>query len=161
MKMFMFIYFHSFIYFSSSIFCESTLDFIVGSQQSCPSNDTADNEVASCSYSGGDCEKYTSNTVSSDDEISDTSSSSDDDNEDSEMECGVGSEIENSEWSIAYNKDLYTTGIAVEKLHKDSPFTVLQWLAMNFHLFSTHPAMSKTAFSNQMMLYRFYEPSGS
>ncbi|XP_069110224.1 uncharacterized protein [Argopecten irradians] len=55
-----------------------------------------------------------------------------------------------------YNKELYSNGIAVEKMYGDfSSITVLQWLAMQFHLFSSHPSMSKEMFTNNLKLNCF------
>ena len=62
---------------------------------------------------------------------------------------GLIEEQVDAERSCSYDKTIYWTGIAVEKV-PNSDVTVLQWLAMNFFLFTSHPAISKSAFSDSL-----------
>lgn len=55
-------------------------------------------------------------------------------------------------WTFKYDKNLYTTGIAVQKLNR-SDLTLLQWLALNFNFFCSHPSMSKEAFTDTLRLH--------
>lgn len=63
-----------------------------------------------------------------------------------------------AEWSCSYDKTLYSTGIAVERV-PNSDVTVLQWLAMNFFLFTSHPATSKSAFSDSLKVQNVLKSS--
>lgn len=56
-------------------------------------------------------------------------------------------------WDFYYDKTLYSSGLAVQIL-PGSDLTILQWLVMNFHLFSNHPSMSKAAFNDSLLLQK-------
>lgn len=59
--------------------------------------------------------------------------------------------IEEGTWNLHYDERLYSSGIAVQKI-PSTDLTVLQWLFMNFHYFSAHPSISKSAFSDNLQL---------
>lgn len=70
---------------------------------------------------------------------------------DSEDECSVDSTY--MSWSLTYDKTLYSSGAAVMKL-PSSDLTLLQWLAMHFHLFTSHPSSSKQSFTESLQLLK-------
>lgn len=56
--------------------------------------------------------------------------------------------------SFQYDRDIYNdTGIAKQKL-PNSKLTILQWLAINFLLFVSHPSVSKAAFSHNLQIQK-------
>ena len=63
-----------------------------------------------------------------------------------------------SDWSCSYDQTIYSNGIAVQKL-PHSEVTVLQWIAMNFFLFTSHPATSKSAFSDSLKVQNILNSS--
>ena len=81
-------------------------------------------------------------------------SSTSDDESDSEMGVMNTSDFG---WSCSYDKTLYSTGLAVQKL-PNSAITVLQWLAMNLSLFTSHPSTSKSAFSDNLKVQSILHP---
>ena len=79
------------------------------------------------------------------------SSGEDSDLSENESENQHTENVNISEWSVEYDKDLYNTGIAVQNI-TNLNITVLQWLALHFNIFSTHPSISKQAFSSFLKL---------
>ena len=75
------------------------------------------------------------------------SSGEDSDLSENESENQHTENVNISEWSVEYDKDLYNIGIAVQNI-TNLNITVLQWLALHFNIFSTHPSISKQAFSS-------------
>ena len=63
-----------------------------------------------------------------------------------------------SDWSCSYDQTIYSNGIAVQKL-PHSEVNVLQWIAMNFFLFTSHPATSKSAFSDSLKVQNILNSS--
>lgn len=59
-------------------------------------------------------------------------------------------------FGCSYNKDLYNSGIAVEKV-ANSDYTILQWLAMNFLLFTSHPSISKETFTDNLKMQKRFQ----
>lgn len=88
---------------------------------------------------------------------SDTSSGDDgniSDNEDLfHSEDDLQTSAKNLPWIFNYDKNIYSHGIAVQKLG-GSDLSLLQWLAMNFTFFSDHPSISKQAFTDNLMLQK-------
>lgn len=87
--------------------------------------------------------------LESESDIDTSSDASDDDNE-------VESETMSSQkpWSASYDRDIYTSGIAVQII-PGANITVLQWLALNLKTFSSHPSISKSAFSHYLKLQAY------
>lgn len=75
------------------------------------------------------------------------------DNEDDDSSTDTDSADKECMWSIVYDNSIYESNIAVEKV-PHSNITVLQWLCMNFNLFTAHPSMSKEAFSTNLQLQK-------
>ena len=95
-----------------------------------------------------------------DDSSSGQSSSSEDDeltDSDSSLSSDPYSE-QPTEWSCLYDQSIYSTGIAIQKV-PNSEVTVLQWLAMNFSLFTSHPAISKSTFSDYLQVQNILKSS--
>jgi hypothetical protein len=88
-----------------------------------------------------------SSEESSDDEMDSSNDSMEDENSTSVDSTDTMS------WSFTYDKTLYSSGVAVTIL-PNSDLTLLQWLAMNFHLFTSHPALSKQSFTESLQLQK-------
>ncbi|XP_021376310.1 uncharacterized protein LOC110465059 [Mizuhopecten yessoensis] len=56
-------------------------------------------------------------------------------------------------WYFSDDSSLYTSGVAMKQI-PGYDLTVLQWIAMNLSVFTSHPGMSKEAFSNMLKVQK-------
>ncbi|KAL5015772.1 hypothetical protein ScPMuIL_005361 [Solemya velum] len=64
--------------------------------------------------------------------------------------------MEGGVWSADYDSTVYDCDLAVQKL-PNSNVTLLQWLFYQFHMFVSHPSMSKSAFTHNLQVQKIVQ----
>lgn len=59
---------------------------------------------------------------------------------------------ENDIWSASYDFAVYSSDIEINKLPNSNCITLLEWLCYQFHMFISHPSMSKAAFTHNLQV---------
>ncbi|XP_069109797.1 uncharacterized protein [Argopecten irradians] len=67
---------------------------------------------------------------------------------DTDSDTEASQEGSEQEWSFNYDTSIYDTDINAITEIPGTNITILQWIALNFEVFSSHPSISKTAFSS-------------
>ncbi|XP_021354483.1 uncharacterized protein LOC110450989 [Mizuhopecten yessoensis] len=99
-----------------------------------------------------DAEMDTAFEISSE---SDQSSNSGDSLEENGDSCtnNLNDIVKKGIWNFNYDKTLYSSGLAIEEI-PGTDLTILQWIALNFHTFTSHPSFSKEAFTDTLKIQK-------